>query len=535
MVIPSTDLNGPTVWADVCVIGAGAAGITVAREFIGTGYDVVLLEAGGRRFEMADQEPYRSEIVGLAHKGIHDGRARVAGGTTSLWAGQCLPLFDCDFATRGWVPLSGWPIRRDDLTPYYARAERVMEVPHAAYDATAWPRAAVPDLPASAGLRLAFSQFTRTPNFWDKYGDALRAAENVRVVTHAHVVELVPTPAADAIRAVRCRGADGSAFDVVATSVVVCCGGIESARLLLVSDSVDPAGVGNRHDVVGRYFQDHPGIAFPIRVHRREEFTSWYNGFGRGGIKHAVKLVAGDDLQRQEGILNVAAEVFYTAADDDPITAAKVILRAVRRPELRRQVPRALRQSLASPRRVLRAVWRHYVGRQPASVGSGPPMLGCGVEQLPNADSRVTLSDQRDAFGVRRTRLDWRLTELETRSIVTFVRQVRAVWATQGLATVDLEAVPMAGRDAGLHGGYVDANHHIGTTRMGADPKTSVVDANCRVHGYRNLHIASSSVFPTGGCSNPTLTVLALAIRLCDRLKAALATNAVHGRGDVGA
>ena len=528
MLISSYELNGHTIRADVCVIGAGAAGITVAREFIGTGYSVVLLEAGGRRFDAADQEPYRSEIVGLAHKGVHDGRARVAGGTTSLWAGQCLPLFDCDFAARGWVPLSGWPIRRADLAAYYARAERVMEVPHAAYDATAWPRAAVPDLPASAGLRLAFSQFTRTPNFWDKYGDALRAAENVRIVTHAHVVELAATPTADAVRAVRCRGAGGSVFDVVATSVVVCCGGIESARLLLVSDSVDPAGVGNRHDVVGRYFQDHPGIAFPIQVLRREQFAAWYNGFSRGGIKYAVKLVAGDDLQQQEGMLNVAAEVFYTAADNDPITAAKVILRSVRRPELRRQVPRALKQSLARPHRVLRAAWRHYVARQPASVGSGPPMLGCGVEQLPNPDSRVTLSDQRDGFGVRRTRLDWRLTELETRTMVTFARRVRAMWATQGLATVDVDVVPMAGRDLGLHGGYVDANHHIGTTRMGTDPKTSVVDANCRVHGYTNLYIASSSVFPTGGCSNPTLTVLALTIRLCDRLKAAFAGSGVH-------
>ena len=527
MVIESSELSGQTVRADVCVIGAGAAGITVAREFIGTRRAIVLLEAGGRRFEAADQQPYQSEVVGLPHKGVHEGRARVVGGTTSLWAGQCLPLFDCDFALREWVPFSGWPISRADLTVYYARAERVMEVPAATYDARSWPRPTVPDLPTSSRLQPAYSQFTYRPNFWAKYGEVLRAAENVRVVTHAHVTELIATPAADAVRAVRCHSADGAMFEVTASTVIVCCGGIETARLLLVSNSVEPAGVGNRNDVVGRYFQDHPGIAFPIHVRQRKPFAARYDGFSRAGIKYAIKLIADAELQRREGLLNVSAEVFYEATEDDPITAAKVVLRSIRQPELRGQVPRAVGQSLARPHRVIRAAWRHYVRRQPAAVGSGPPMLGVGVEQAPNPESRVMLSDQRDAFGTRRTKLDWRLTEFETRSINVFARHVQAVWSTLGLATVDVDIVPLAGRESGLYGGYVDANHHIGTTRMGTNPKTSVVDADCRVHGYSNLYVASSSVFPTGGCSNPTLTVLALAIRLCDRLKEKFAGGVV--------
>ena len=443
----------------------------------------------------------------------------MTGGTTTPWAGQCLPLFDADFAARDWVPHSGWPIARRTLDPYYRRAESVMQVPAATYDPPGWRRATVPVLPDDAGLRVAFSQFAFEPNFWVKYRDDLRAAGTVRLVTRAHVIALAATPGADAVRAVHCRGPDGGAFAVAARAVVVCCGGIESARLLLASDSVEPAGIGNRYDVVGRYFQDHPGVTFPVRVLDRRRFARWYDAFARDRVKVAVKIVADDRMQARERILHAAGEVFYPIGDDDPIAAAKTVLRAARRPELRPLVPAALRQTVGHPGRVARAAWRYLVTHQPSSVGSGPPRLGCGCEQAPNPLSRVTLSDRRDAYGVRRTRLEWRLTDLETRSIATFARAVQRAWAGQGLAEVDVDAVPMAGRDAGEHGGYLDANHHIGTTRMGTDPRTSVVDADCRVHGYDNLYVASSSVFPTGGFSNPTLTVLALALRLCDRLR----------------
>ncbi len=532
MLTDSTDLNGKTLRADLCVIGSGAAGITIAREFVGTGRDVILLEAGGARFGAADQEPYRSEVSGLPHTGIHAGRSRVMGGTTTLWAGQCLPLLECDFAARDWVPLSGWPISRAAVASYYPKAEQVMQVPAATYDSATWPQATMPVLPPGSPLRLAYSQFTSRPNFWDKYGDELRSATNVRIIAHAHVVELLAAPTADTIRAVRCKGRGGTSFDVIATTVVVCCGGIESARLLLVSDSIQRAGVGNRHDVVGRYFQDHPGVAFPINVRKRREFSAQYDGFSRRGVKYAVKILPEEDFQRRERILNVGAEVFYTVGEDDPITAAKVILKSLRQSELRPRVPLALWQTVARPHRVLRAAWRHYVTHQPASVGSGPPMLGCGVEQAPNPDSRVTLSEQRDSFGTRRTKLEWRLTDAETRSIMTFVRQIQQTWEVQGLATVDVDSIPMIDRDAGTHGGYIDANHHMGTTRMGTDPMTSVVDTDLRVHGYDNLYIASSSVFPTGGCSNPTLTVLALALRLCDRLKSAPWSRGTATRAD---
>ena len=521
MIVDADELRfGQAIETDLCIVGGGAAGITIALEFRGSPYRVTVLEGGGDSLEPASQEPYRSEVVGLPHGGIHQGRARAFGGTTWLWAGQCLPLIDVDFTHRDWVPHSGWPFPKSELASYYPRAEQVMEVPHASYDPATWPAEAVP--PVSPDLAMFYSQFTARPNFRDKYGRVLREAGNVTVVTHATTVALTARPRADSVAAAEVRSHSGRTIRVGARCFIVCCGGIESARLLLASNSVDAAGIGNRHDVVGRYFQDHPGVGIPIRVLDAARFRSWYNSFAQDGIRYAIKTVASTRMQQEQQILNVGSEVYYPPTEADPVDAAKLVLKAVRHAHLRKEVPRAIKAMSRRPDRVVRAAFRHYVLHQPANVGATKPFLGIGVEQAPNPDSRITLSRERDSFNVPRAKLDWRLTDRETRSIAALARAIQGHWSTLGLAELQTEQVPMAGRELGEFGGYVDANHHMGTTRMGTDPLRSVVDPDCKVHDYDNLYIASSSVFPTCGFSNPTLTVLALCLRLCDRLKQVL-------------
>ena len=248
--------------ADVCIVGAGAAGITIAREFVGTPHSVILLEGGGEQQEKESQDPYASEVVGLPHAGVHDGRARVFGGTTTLWAGQVLPLFDVDFRHRPWVPESGWPIGPADLAPYYSRAEDVLQVPHRTYGPDTWPeRAARPPAYDAGRFVGIYSQFCREPSFARKYGGLLRSASNVTVLTHANVTSLVTSADGRVVVEAHARSIGGASTVVRARHYIVCAGGIDSARLLLASDSVRPAGIGNDHDVVGRYFQDHPGVA----------------------------------------------------------------------------------------------------------------------------------------------------------------------------------------------------------------------------------------------------------------------------------
>jgi choline dehydrogenase-like flavoprotein len=506
--------------ADLCIIGSGAAGIAMAREFIGTSHKVIVLEAGGQVFEDRCQEPYRSEVVGLKHEGIHTGRARVLGGTTTLWAGQVLPLFDIDFIKRDWVPLSGWPIKRKELFEYYLRAERVMQVPASTYDVTTWPneKSRPPEYDPQAVVSYC-SQFTHVPDFAKKYGQQLSSASNITVLTRANAIELKATENADAITQVIVKSFEGKQCSVRARMFVVCCGGIESARLLLASNSVEPNGVGNRHDVVGRYFQDHPGVVVPIRALNRRKLQNLYNSFRKGNVRHSVKLAASESLQRKHKILNVGGEIFYPAEEDDPLAAAKVLADALRKPHLMPQVPSALKAVGKHPHKVLKGIYRRYVLGQVASVNTGPPHMGFGVEQMPNPQSRITLSDQVDSLGMRRSVLDWRVGTEEARAIAVFADALLKEWQRLGIADFDLADLRLEGRNRGENGGYIDASHHMGTTRMGTDPTTSVVNSSCKVHDYDNLYIASSSVFPTGGFSNPTLTMLALSIRVCDELK----------------
>jgi len=509
--------------ADVCIIGSGAAGITIAREFIGTGVSVLLLEGGGADFEPPSQDPYLSNIVGLSHGGIHKGRARVLGGTTTLWAGQALPLFDIDFQKRDWVPHSGWPIGRNELSPYYFRAESVMQLPHVTNDRQTWPSPEATPLAYDPDTIIEyFSQFTRTPSFAEKYRHEIAAADNIRLLTHANVISLEANRAASSLREVRVRSFQKQEIAVQARFFIVCCGGIESARLLLLSDSVERTGIGNRRDVVGRYFQDHPGISVPARPLDPKRFASSYDSFRKNGVRYSIKMVASEGLQRREKIQHMGAEVYYPSSEDDPITAAKDLLKIARHPRKIPQLPQALYRVLRRPGAVAGAAFRHYVRGQPPSVGSTQPHLGAGGEQRPNPDSRVMLGTETDSLGLRRTVLDWRMTSEDTRSFRIFLETVSAEWKRSGIAELDLSGVNFSARETGQHGGYIDSNHHMGTTRMGTDPLTSVVDSRCRVHGYDNLFVGSSSVFPTGGFSNPTLTVIALSLRIADDIKGQL-------------
>jgi choline dehydrogenase-like flavoprotein len=511
---------------DVCIIGAGAAGIAMAREFIGTSYSVTVLEGGGPVFEPASQEPYKSEITGLGHSGIHTGRARVLGGTTTMWAGQALPLFDSDFRQRDWVPYSGWPIEFRDLRDFYTRAERVMQVPCATYDSASWPRESCkPPQYADELIESYFSQFTHVPDFAVKYRAELMASPNITLLTHANVTSLSANEDASAIREATVKSFDGHECRVQARMFVICCGGIDTARLLLVSNSVERDGIGNRHDLVGRFFQDHPGVSIPVKPLNKRCFGEWYNGFKIGNVRHSIKLAASAKMQRKERILSVGAEVFYPIDDHDPIGAAKIVLQALRQPHLRSQVPAALAQILKGPHKVARAAFRHYVLKQVASVNAGTPHIGFGVEQQPNPQSRVTLSNQVDCLGVRRTRLEWKVGTEEGRSIDIFARTVAREMKRLGVAEFDPADLKLTGRERGENGGYIDASHHMGTTRMGSDPAASVVNSSCRVHDYDNLYIGSSSVFPTCGFSNPTLTMLALCLRISDELKVRMSHN----------
>ncbi len=528
MLIDFQDLaHDAEIVTDVCVIGSGAAGITLATELDGLGHDVVVLAGGPASHAAESQDLYQSDVVGLRHGGIHGGRARVLGGTTTLWAGQALPLDASDFEPRDWVPDSGWPFRREALEPYYRRAERVLKLPTMTYDERSWPpnRPLPPRFDPSV-FHCLISQFSPAPNFAASYRAELARSANVRVLLDAHAVGLVTDAARTRLERVEVKALSGRSATVRPRHVVVSCGAIETARLLLASDCVDPRGVGNAHDLVGRYFQDHiQGRMAVFRATRPRLMGKMFDPFAYRKTRYSPKICTSEALQRKERILNYFLGPCYEIPEDSPLISAKLLVHALKRKDLRPQVPRALWNVARRPHEVALSAVKYALFDEPLTPRGGPMYLGIQGEQAPNPRSRVTLGEGRDALGMRRTVLDWRLTDLDRRSILTLMEYADREFRRLGLGTVEFSpsSIPedLSRMDRAIH----DVSHHIGTTRMHDDPRFGVVDRDCRVHGIDNLSIGSSAVFPTGGASNPTMTIIALCLRIADRLRADLAAR----------
>ena len=509
MILDFDSTDAPTeIDADLCIAGAGAAGIALALEFGGAGQCVVVLESGGESFEPETQRLYDSELCGLPCATVHEGRARRFGGTTTMWAGQALALDELDFEARDWVPGSGWPLTLSELQPYYRRAERLMGLPEASYGAGSWPRG-LPMPPVTEGLAARFSTFSPTPNFATSHRAAMERAVNVTVLLHANARKLVMDSGGARVGAIELASlSSGRLGRIRARHYVICCGGVETPRLLLASR------VGN--DLVGRYFQEHVHVNVPVLAASRRLMGRLFHGRRVGGIRHFAKLSASPGLQLHERMLNVGANVSY---DPD----ANLAVRAVKDGDLLG----ALRQ----PRQLGAAVYRQVVLRQKASEGSGTMYFCVQTENVPRRDSRVMLARRTDALGLPRAVVDWRVGDEELRTAELFAGRLAALLRTSGLGHLELSGFPLPRDLVLLRERVAGGCHHIGTARMADHPRDGVVDRDCRVFGVENLFVAGSAVFPTSGWSNPTLTLLALCCRLADRLKEELASGAREAVG----
>ena len=515
--------DGSTITTDFCIVGAGAAGITIAREFLGTRSRVLVLEAGGAGSEAATQKLYDSEVVGLPHNGIHEGRARVFGGTTTLWGGQALRFGDLDFQKRSWVPHSGWPISRAELDPYYERAERVMHLgSRFTYEQLCESFGVEPPAFDSAKLYMACSQWSPKPNFGTAYRHELKSAHNVSVLLHANVTAIALNQGGTAIENIEFRTLAGKKGTAKARFYVVCCGGIETARLLLASDGIERQGVGNRQDLVGRYFQEHFHMTYgEVLTTNRGHLQALFESFFPGGLKQAPLIVLAQHVQVERQLLDIHGTVIFEPAPDSSIAAAKTLFRALIGRDFSDagELSRLAWTALAGPREMFSLAYRLYVQKRAGTPKRGAILLGAQGEMAPNPDSRVMLGEARDALGMRRVALDWRLGEIERRTACEYIRTLASEFERLGLGFFDLKQVASLDDPAEWVHRAHDSAHHMGTTRMHESPQFGVVDSNCQVHGISNLYIGSSSVFPTCARSNPTLTILALCLRIADRLK----------------
>ncbi|MEH3107289.1 MAG: GMC family oxidoreductase [Sphingomonas fennica] len=501
---------------EIAIVGAGAAGITLARRLLAHGRSVILLESGGRDYDPRTADLAAGENIGLPYYDLEDARLRFFGGTTAIWGGRCSELDPIDLERRPWVPHSGWPIGWDELAGYYAEARPL-------FGLQAGDPLAPPIPPPAFDAAELVTPVWRFDRQFDRFSFA-RAADLLRhprctILTHATVTAIEPAADGNAIAALEARSLTGRRTRIAARQVVLAAGGIETPRLMLASD------IGNRHDQVGRYFMEHPHA----RGGRIVDGDAWglFAAFARqriaGGGELAALIAAAPALQRREGLLNTS----LTIAPRRPPTAReswgmRAYLKA---------------KHSAAPDRLGRTLWLGVKSAAGWAQRRTDPMrpwllhrlgrldvaLVVRAEQAPNPASRVTLGGERDELGMPRVRLDWRTSALDVDSVAGLVAALGREATRLGLGRV--EPAPWLSDPAkawitdpliSAHpiGGY----HHIGTTRMSDDPKTGVTDGWGRVHGLANLHVAGSSLFPTSGWANPTLTIVALALRTADRL-----------------
>ncbi|MFQ5417227.1 MAG: GMC oxidoreductase [Myxococcota bacterium] len=529
--------------ADVCVIGAGAAGITLALELHASNLEVCLLESGGVQFSPETQDLARgvSFQVGWPYQKLEATRIRTFGGTTTVWDGACVPCTGIDFEKRDWVPHSGWPITRASLDPYYTRAEAVCELGAGEYGAELWGRFGQPsDAFDRDKLDVRFWRYSPT-RFGARYGDEIRRSKNIRLYLFANVTHLRANEAGSAIDEIEVETLDGNRGTVAARAYVLATGGIENARLLLNASDVEPAGLGNRHDLVGRYFMEHSYYQSGFLVSEDlERLMQRYDHMQRGPLHVLAGVRLADSVQRRERTLDCCSLLDDRFHRDNPgVIATRRILQDIRYGQMSPELGNKIYDILSNLDAVLMAgIGAAVHGDSRHYEEKGVPVF-TQAEQAPNPSNRVFLEPERDPLGLQRVSLDWRLGELDRRTIEVAVKQVGSEFARLGLGRVRIADWTLEADDSGWRSGLHWGHHHMGTTRMSDDPKTGVVNADCRMHSVHNLYVASSSVFPTGGYANPTLTIVALAIRLADHLRSELASRAVDlsgsDRGSAGA
>ncbi|MCG2721645.1 MAG: GMC family oxidoreductase [Thermodesulfovibrionales bacterium] len=546
MIIDARSLpDNETIETDICIVGAGTAGIILAREFIGQKFSVCLLESGGLKPDRETQALYQGENIGHPYYSLDSARARYFGGTTNRWhipidddysGVRMRPLDAIDFEKRAWVPFSGWPFDKPHLDPFYDRAQEICKITPATYDVADWENPKkTPSFPFNGDrVKTVIFKFGSRHPFLDSYATEVTQAVNITTYLYANVIEIETNETARTVTRLRVVCLEGNKFWVRAKRFILAAGAIEIPRLLLSSNRTQNAGLGNQYNLVGRFFMEHPHFSLGLFAPLTPDifnFTYLYDHIHKvNGVPIIGKLSISEVVLRQEKLLNHVVELsptialktslnqfLYPKLNSKSVNSYKILRSEIALGKLPDDFGRHLRNIFSSlddftitvcrniKKRVLRALDKRRIRLF---------RIHNMTEQAPNPESRVTLGSDRDSLGQRRVRLDWRLSGFDKESAIRSLEIIDQELHRAGLGRLYVELNDETPPHR-INGGW----HHMGTTRMHTDPKEGVVDENCQVHGIPNLYIAGPSVFPTSGYANPSLTIVALAVRLADHIK----------------
>ncbi|MGD1922293.1 MAG: GMC oxidoreductase [Pleurocapsa sp.] len=546
MIIDARKLaSGTIISGDICIVGGGAAGITLAKELSDRFDNIILVESGGMNLERETQDLYRGEILDPNHGSLEGQRQRQLGGTTNVRVGRCAPFDDLDFESRSYVPHSGWAISKQDLEPYYKEAHKYCELGPYAYDVqSALGEAApamIPGLDSEAILTDKLWLFSPPTNFKTKYQKFLNQSRQIQTYLHANCLKLITNMEGTTIDSLQCASLKQNNFTVRASVYILAAGCLEVTRLLWLSNDSHKKGFGYHHDLLGRFYMGHiSGDVGKVTFNRGR--VIWDYETTKDGVYARRAIYLSPVIQQQHRLMNLRAILHYPEMSDpnhgNSILSAMYLAKSLL---LLRQTSRIyyskdldtsrLKDTFGSHLQNILGGFNTLSGfaykwifqrllskRQIPSVVLGSKSntytLHFDAEQSPNYNSRVMLGEERDCFGLNRLKVDWRYTDRDIQNVIDSYHLIAQNLAETGVGKLEFFPEQMSDlikQNLGV------GSHHIGTTRMSNSPTEGVVDRECKVHGINNLYVASSSVFPTSSYVNPTLTIIAIDLRLADR------------------
>ncbi len=511
-----------TITAQVCIIGAGTAGVFLARRLADHGVKVVLLESGGRQPNTPESLGHHPEQIGIRYRGADLGRSFGLGGTSVLWGGQMIPVTPGDISSRAEAGFDAWPISYDEIQRHISVVKSLLGLPDISSDdeerLVSKKFGKLAKCCASFKLRLSQWLPFKTRNIAKAFAASLNDNLNVEVWINATAirVELETSVDSPQIKSVEAVSPGGNRVVIDASVFVVCAGALESTRLLLDWNESSGGLLYQADAPLGRYFADHLSVTcgkFNCRNWR--DFNLAVSPIFSGSIMRTPRLELSLNAQQSLGVASAFAHFTFVTHGSSGFDVVRSILR-------RRQGESvAIRLSPAIVIRTIRdftaMFFYRFWHKRLWIPRDADLLLQIDIEQSSNPDSRLSLSGNRDHLGRKLLRIDWRIQDCDIRCIQVMHNQTIAAWQQSELSqTATLETT--LPKDFSNFETLYDVYHPTGTIRMGANCETSVVDNNLKLWNLDNLYVSSTAVFPSAGSANPGLTHLALTSRLADHI-----------------
>ena len=509
--------------ADICILGGGVTGIVLAKELLDKNRSVILLESGDEAYEKNTQDLYQAESIPEILPSPGTSRLRFLGGSSNHWDNSIERFDPIDFQKREWVANSGWPINYQDVAKYYPEAEQYCGVGNEGFNLKHWQeKLNFKDIFFTSKLfDTAISKTAIPPvHFFQKYGEELVKNPNIRIFKNANVTDIDFDDESHKIKSATFQAFNKPQCKVEAKIFIMCFGGIENARMLLTFNEKYDNRLGNQFDNVGRYFMEHPTIRAAQFYPLKNKLNKIYTGILDDSLFIHGRCKLKESTQHKYHTNNL--RLYFNERSKLELSHGTSSTHIITDSLKKHEIPDHFGSHLVNVLKDIDLISETYMRKNfntsfidDADTFSGYQIISM-IEQTPDKNNRITLGNETDSLNIKKINIDYHITKADKKTAWRSLELLAQDPALQAIGRIRL----LKQRESRIWGNQLGfSSHHMGTTRMGHNTRDGVVDSNSKVFGTKNFYVAGSSVFPTGGHVPPTLTIIAMTIKLADELK----------------